>query len=179
MRWLHAQLGVSWCSSRASVGSAIQLALWAWYSCGLTIAGAVRDACVVARRGRLGTVCARGACPAWSSGPSTSPLAAMRIFNAAVGDPMLLDSAQGLRLLHQRLAGFLNSGAQEASFPALTSGDPAPYTEFLVGLRLRQDPQRSQLWIADDRWLELSAPWAELQKFVQKFVGLTDGDHHH
>jgi hypothetical protein len=26
------------------------------------------------RRGRLGTVCARGACPAWSSGPSTSPL---------------------------------------------------------------------------------------------------------
>ena len=103
----------------------------------------------------------------------------MRIFNAAVGDPMLLDSAQGLRLLHERLAGFLNSGAQEASFPALTSGVPAPYTEFLVGLRLRQDPQRSQLWIADDRWLELSAPSAELQKFVQKFVGLTDGDHHH
>jgi hypothetical protein len=26
------------------------------------------------RRGRLGTVCARVACPAWSSGPSTSPL---------------------------------------------------------------------------------------------------------
>jgi len=29
---------------------------------------------VVWRRGRLGTVCARGAHPAWSSGPSTSPL---------------------------------------------------------------------------------------------------------
>src|SRR2546430_10167600 len=37
-----------------------------------------------------------------------------------------------------------NSGAREASFPALTSGDPAPYTELLVGLRLRQDPQRSR-----------------------------------
>ena len=30
------------------------------------------------RRGRLGTVCARGAHPAWSSGPSTSPLDAMQ-----------------------------------------------------------------------------------------------------
>ncbi len=29
---------------------------------------------MVWRRGRLGTVCARGAHPAWSSGPSTSPL---------------------------------------------------------------------------------------------------------
>ena len=29
---------------------------------------------MVPRRGRLGTVCARGAHPAWSSGPSTSPL---------------------------------------------------------------------------------------------------------
>ena len=29
---------------------------------------------MVVRRGRWKTVCARGACPAWSSGPSTSPL---------------------------------------------------------------------------------------------------------
>src|SRR5947207_6691280 len=40
----------------------------------LTIVGGVRDAWSVWRRGRLGTVCARGAHPAWSSGPSTSPL---------------------------------------------------------------------------------------------------------
>jgi hypothetical protein len=103
----------------------------------------------------------------------------MRIFNTAIEDPMLLDSAQGLGRLHQRLAEFLSSGAQEASFPALTNGDPAPYTEFLVGLRLRRDPQNSQLRIADDRWLELSAPSAELHKFVEKFLGLTDGNHHH
>ena len=103
----------------------------------------------------------------------------MRIFNAAVGDPMLLDSAQGVRLRHQRLAEFLNSGAQEASCPALTKGDPAPYTEFLLGLRLRTDAQSSELRIADDRWLELKAPAAELQKFAQKLLGFTDDGHHH
>ena len=32
---------------------------------------------VVTRRGRLGAVCARGACPTRLSGPSTSPLGAM------------------------------------------------------------------------------------------------------
>src|SRR2546429_1312879 len=40
----------------------------------LTIVRGVREAPVVLRRGRQGPVCARGACPAWSSGPSTSPL---------------------------------------------------------------------------------------------------------
>jgi len=40
----------------------------------LTIVGGGREAWPVWRRGRLGTVCARGADPAWSSGPSTSPL---------------------------------------------------------------------------------------------------------
>src|SRR6267154_1733093 len=40
----------------------------------LTIVGGGREAWSVWRRGRLGTVCARGACPTWSSGPSTSPL---------------------------------------------------------------------------------------------------------
>ena len=46
--------------------------------CALTIVGGVREAWSVWRRGRLGTVCARVACPAWSSGPSTSPLDSMR-----------------------------------------------------------------------------------------------------
>ena len=145
----------------------------------LTIVGAGRDAWVVVRRGRWKTVCARVARQALLRGRSTSPLAAMRIFNAAGGDPMLLDSAQGLLLFHQRLAAFLSSGGEEASFPALTNGDPAPYTEFLVGLRLRRDPQSSQLRIAEDRWLELSTSSAELQKFAEKFLGLNDGDHHH
>jgi len=103
----------------------------------------------------------------------------MRIFNAAVGDPLLLDSAQGLSVLHQRLAEFLGSGAQEASYPALTNGDPAPYTEFLGGLRVRKDPQRLQLRIADDRWLELSAPSADLLKFAERLLVPTDHAHHH
>src|SRR5205807_4648920 len=42
--------------------------------CPLTIVGGAREARSVWHRGRLGTVCARGAHPAWSSGPSTSPL---------------------------------------------------------------------------------------------------------
>ncbi len=40
----------------------------------LTIVGGGRDAWSVWRRGRWETVCARGARPGWSSGPSTSPL---------------------------------------------------------------------------------------------------------
>jgi hypothetical protein len=43
----------------------------------LTIVGGVRDAWSSWRRGRGKTVCARVACRAWSSGPSTSPLAVM------------------------------------------------------------------------------------------------------
>src|SRR5258708_6022499 len=43
----------------------------------LTIVGVGREAWSVWRRGRGKTVCARGACPAWSSGPSTSPLSGM------------------------------------------------------------------------------------------------------
>jgi hypothetical protein len=34
----------------------------------------VRDTLLGTRRGRGKTVCARGACPTWSCGPSTSPL---------------------------------------------------------------------------------------------------------
>jgi len=40
----------------------------------LTIVGGDRDALAVWRLGRWGKVCALGACPTWSSGPSTSPL---------------------------------------------------------------------------------------------------------
>jgi hypothetical protein len=37
-----------------------------------------REAWSVWRRGCLGTVCARVACPTWSCGPSTSPLERIR-----------------------------------------------------------------------------------------------------
>src|SRR5213080_1656245 len=55
--------------------------------CRLTIVGGVREAWSVWRRGRLGTVCARGAHPAWSSGPSTSPLEPQC---AVTGQPFIL-----------------------------------------------------------------------------------------
>src|ERR1700730_11053239 len=43
-------------------------------ACALTIVGGGREAWSVWRRGSREKLCARGACPAWSCGPSTSPL---------------------------------------------------------------------------------------------------------
>jgi hypothetical protein len=45
--------------------------------CRLTIVGGVREEWSVWRRGSQEKLWARGACPAWSSGPSTSPLDGM------------------------------------------------------------------------------------------------------
>jgi hypothetical protein len=49
--------------------------------------------------GTLGTVCARGACPAWSCGPSTSPLDAHETQEALNLTALRLCD---LRLRHQR-----------------------------------------------------------------------------
>jgi len=103
----------------------------------------------------------------------------MRIFNAARGDPMLLDSAQGLEALHDRLTEFLDSAADAVSLAALTNGSPEPYTEFLGGLRLHRHSAGSKLCITSDRWLELSATEAELERFTQLFRGVADGSHRH
>ena len=104
---------------------------------------------------------------------------AIRIFSSADGsDPMLLDSANGLLDFHKRLNEFLASAAVDASFPALTNGNPEPYTEFLGGLRVRRTTQNSNLHISEDRWLELTAPLAELLKFSACF-SMEDGEHRH
>src|SRR5712671_2755306 len=68
----------------------------------LTIVGGGREAWSVWRLGRLGTVCARGAHPAWSSGPSTSPLDVTgHAFSSAVpgNTPRRGSAAAGSRLL--------------------------------------------------------------------------------
>jgi len=104
---------------------------------------------------------------------------AMRIFNDPAGDPMLLDSAQGLAALYEELTQFLRSGVEAASFSARTDGSPEPYAEFLGGLRIRRNPTSSQLCISGDRWLDLSATEVELGKFAQLFLGLGDNAHHH
>ena len=104
---------------------------------------------------------------------------AIRIFfDAAVGDPMLLDSANGLLDFRERFNDFLVSAAEEASFPALTNGNPEPYKEFLRGLRVRKTAQGANLSISGDRWLELTASLAELRRFSDCFSMKSD-DHRH
>ena len=91
---------------------------------------------------------------------------------------MLLDSAKGLLDFHERFNEFLTSEAEEASFPALTNGNVEPYTEFLGGLRVRKTAAGSNITISGDRWVELTAPLAELRKFADCFSMKTD-DHRH
>src|SRR5260221_14566136 len=72
----------------------------------LTIVGGVRERSVVKRRGRRERLCARGACPAWSSGPSSSPLACravpcyiLAMKHISVADVIALPVAERLRLV--------------------------------------------------------------------------------
>jgi hypothetical protein len=65
----------------------------------------------------------------------------MRIFNSSTGDPVLLDTAQGLHTLQQAFGAFLESPSLTKSFAAATNGSPAPYEEFLPGLRVSKGGQ--------------------------------------
>jgi hypothetical protein len=92
---------------------------------------------------------------------------------------MLLDSVEGLRTLHEDFAKFILSEAPQESFPAATDGSPAPYPEFLLGLRVRRSSHGSTLCISQDRWLELSASLVDLQRFSACLLVPKDGDHRH
>ena len=81
----------------------------------------------------------------------------MRIFNSPTGDPMLLDTRTGLRELQARFKAFVASPVDTASFAAETTGSPAPYDEFVGGLRVQKRSGEASLILAADRWLELSA----------------------
>ena len=70
---------------------------------------------------------------------------------------MLLDTRTGLRELQVRLKAFVVSPVDTASFAAETTGSPAPYDEFLGGLRVQKRSGEASLILAADRWLELSA----------------------
>ena len=101
----------------------------------------------------------------------------MRIFNSSTGDPMLLDNVQGLRDFQLAFGNFLTSSAQAISFPAVTNGSPAPYDEFLLGLRVSKG-EAKRLQLSADRWLELSGSPQDLQAFHGLLVP-EDGDHLH
>jgi hypothetical protein len=101
----------------------------------------------------------------------------MRIFCSPTGDPMLLDTAQGLRALQDAFGAFITSPSQAASFAAATDGSPAPYDEFLSGLRVFKG-EETRLQLASDRWLEFVGTPADLSAFHQ-VLAPADGNHLH
>jgi len=102
----------------------------------------------------------------------------MHIFNSSVGDPMLLESFDGLRMLYSSFDTFLVSDEVQTSFRAVTQGNPAPYDEFLQGLRVRKGGE-AELNISMDGWLELSGTVQELESFKECFLIDDDGSHRH
>jgi hypothetical protein len=102
----------------------------------------------------------------------------MMIFYSDGGDPMLLDSAAGLRDLHAQIKGFVDSVTVNKSLAANPLGGPEPYAEFLLGLRMTKTDASHALSISADRWIEHSAPVLELRRFAEKFLML-NGEHRH
>ena len=105
----------------------------------------------------------------------------MRIFYSSDSDPMLLDTGAELNVLHEQLKKFLASSAESASFPAEVTLSPAPYQEFLQGLRLQKSQGLVMLRLSQDRWLELTGSEANLANYVShfKFDRPDIDDHHH
>ena len=102
----------------------------------------------------------------------------MRIFNSSAGDPMLFATANGLLALHRSLEAFLNSASLESAFPALTTGNPAPYAEFLLGLKVRKG-NRSMLSLLPNGWLELAGSPHDINSFGSKLLTCKNGSHTH
>ena len=105
----------------------------------------------------------------------------MRIFSSSVGDPMLLDSRDRLAALHEQLEAFLVSSEPQFSIEAKVDGDPAPYAEFLPGLRITKTKGPIALRRGPDRWLELSGSCTNLRRYIGHFYFEpgTEADHHH
>jgi hypothetical protein len=102
----------------------------------------------------------------------------MRIFRSIVGDPMLLDSPDGLLTFHAAITEFLASSLSSVSYKANTTGSPAPYSNFLLGLRIKKH-ETSSLQYSDDGWLELSGTLIHLNELLECFFDVNDGEHKH
>lgn len=94
---------------------------------------------------------------------------------------MLLGTGRELNVLHAQLNEFLASRAMETSYPADVTLDPAPYKEFLRGLRLKKAEGLTALRLTDDRWLELTGSEMNLAAYVRhfRFDDPDADDHHH
>lgn len=102
----------------------------------------------------------------------------MRIVNSQIGDPVLVDTANGLCALSDFLNAFLAAPSHDSTFVAETAGNPAPYEEFLLGLKVTKG-SGLQLTISDDRWLHLTASPQELQAFAALVRQPANSDHRH
>lgn len=94
---------------------------------------------------------------------------------------MLLDSRDRLATLHEKLEAFLASTEPKLSVEAEVDGDPAPYAEFLPGLRVFKTAGSIVLRRGGDGWLELSGSRPNLERYVAHFYFQqgTESDHHH
>jgi hypothetical protein len=105
----------------------------------------------------------------------------MRIFyDSRNSDPMVLDREAALHGFARELRKLAADARIDEVFTAETDGNPEPYTEFLPGLRVhkvREDCPECHL--AKDRWLELQANQADLEKLCQRLERLQNGEHTH
>src|SRR4051812_12397728 len=92
---------------------------------------------------------------------------------------MLLGSRAELLTLHESFRLFLASDNRTGSFPAVTTGSPAPYDRLLLGLRVQKCDEATRMYVSSDQWLELSGPPEILAQFGDKLPVQEDGRHHH
>ena len=94
---------------------------------------------------------------------------------------MLLGPGAELNALHAHLSEFLASSETTISFPAQVTRSPAPYQQFLPGLRLKKTQDLVCLSFTEDCWLELSGSADYLSQYVSHFrfePPDIDGHHH-
>jgi len=105
----------------------------------------------------------------------------MRIFyDSRNGDPMVLDREAALHGLARELRKFAADARLDEVFMAETNGSPKPYAEFLSGLRVQKvRGDYPECHLAKDRWLELRANQAGLEKLCQSLERLQNGGHTH
>jgi len=104
----------------------------------------------------------------------------MRIlFTADGSDPMLMDTLSGLHALHADLEKFLKSHEPFADFPAAMDRNPAPYQEFLRGLRLIRGAGEPRLTLGPDRWLVLTGATEKLEECAKQFLAEEENGHTH
>jgi len=92
---------------------------------------------------------------------------------------MLIDTRRSLAELSERVRAMSTSAAQIAEYPAALSGRPAPYDEFLRGMRIKIVQGESSVDISRDRWLNLELSSGDLEKLCDNLNVNEDGAHNH